>query len=76
MNIHDPPENASLISAIEGKCLIIHIIKFRFNISLVRRVNLLCNGEGKEASVKVLVLVLDLPFPQFWIYYIMGTFYR
>ena len=36
MNIHDPPENA--ISAIEGKCLIIHIIKFRLNISLVRRV--------------------------------------
>ena len=53
MNIHDPPENANLISAIEGKCLIIHIIKFRLNISLVWRVNLLCNGEGKEASVKV-----------------------
>ena len=33
--------------------------------------NLLCNGKGKQASVKVLVLVLDLPFPQFWIYYIM-----
>ena len=36
----------------ERKCRIIHI-KFRFNTSLVRRVNLLCNGEGKEASVKV-----------------------
>ena len=53
MNRNDPPENASLISAMEGKCLIIHI-QFRFNISLVWRVNLLCNGEGKEASVKVL----------------------
>ena len=38
MNRNDPPENASLISAIEGKCLIIHIIKFRLNISLVWRV--------------------------------------
>ena len=37
----------------ERKCQIIHI-KFRLNTSLVRRVNLLCDGEGKQASVKVL----------------------
>ena len=67
MNIHDPPENASLISAIEGKCLIIHIIKFRFNTFLVWRVNLLCDGEGKGVR-KGIRLVLNLPFPQFWIY--------
>ena len=35
MNRNDPPENASYISAIEGKCLIIHIVKFRFNTFLV-----------------------------------------
>ena len=79
MNRNDPPENASLITAMEGKCQIIHI-KFRINISLVWRVKLAVY-RGREIGLRyvwlvlardnehsLLVLVFDLPFPQFSIY--------
>ena len=53
MNIHDPPENANLISAIVRKCLITTSSNFASISPLSGVFNLLCNEEGKEASVKV-----------------------
>ena len=50
MNRNDPPENASLITAMEGKCQIIHI-KFRINISLVWRIKLAVY-RGREIGLR------------------------
>lgn len=54
MNRNDPPENASLITAMEGKCQIIHI-KFRINISLVWRVKLAVY-RGREIGLLICMI--------------------